>query len=73
MKRNWKDLLERALTSFVITFAGVWIAMGADDFTMVNLKAALVGTGLSLIKNIALQGSVTQTPREAVPVEERVS
>lgn len=72
MKRNWKDVVERAASTFVMTFVGVWAGFGFQ-WDIVTLKASLVATVISVAKNLAVQGSVTQTPREELPVEERVS
>lgn len=71
MKRNYKDLIERAVTAFVITFVGVWAALNFD-FTLATLKGALIGTIISLAKNLALQGKATQTPVAEVKVEDRI-
>lgn len=71
MKRNWKDIVERAATTFVMTFVGVWAAL-EFKWDVVTLKAALIGTLISIAKNLAFQGTVTQTPRTEMPVPERV-
>lgn len=71
MRRNWGDIVERAASTAVMTFVGVWAAM-EFKWDVVTLKATAIGTVISIAKNLAVQGSVTQTPREPMPVEERV-
>lgn len=71
MKRNWKDIAERAVTTFVMTFVGVWAGF-EFKWDVVTLKAAVVATVISIAKNLAFQGTVTQTPRTEMPVPERV-